>query len=322
MKKKLLAYILLTAGAVILLLQIPNRSPFGKKNTSFAVENAEEITGIDLIEGRKRVELRRREGSWRVNNDSEARESAVRFLVKTLAEIRIKSPVSPELFRNEIIEKKIEPVRVVVFRRNRTIKSFYIYKTGSNIYGNIMRMRPSSNPFIVYMPGYENNIGSHFVVNELFWQPFTAFRVLPSEIRSVEFVNFNEPESSFIIRNESQGFRLYDNSRLLAGWDTSRVKRYIAYFAAVSFESREFNLSGEEKEEILLQPVLFRITVTRNDGSLSVLTIRERWKTTNGERVKDTDRVWADMEDGRGLAVMRYFDLDPLLKKRSYFFGG
>jgi hypothetical protein len=36
--------------------------------------------------------------------------------------------------------------------------------------------------------------------------------------------------------------------------------------------------------------------------------------------VKDTDRVWGKLDDGKGIFVMRYFDLDPILKKRDWFF--
>ncbi len=45
-----------------------------------------------------------------------------------------------------------------------------------------MKIKERSKPFIVYLPGYETNIGSLFTVNELYWKPFTIFKPLPSEI--------------------------------------------------------------------------------------------------------------------------------------------
>jgi hypothetical protein len=35
---------------------------------------------------------------------------------------------------------------------------------------------------------------------------------------------------------------------------------------------------------------------------------------------KDSDRLIGKMEERDELFIMRYFDIDPLLKKRSYFF--
>ena len=101
--------------------------------------------------------------------------------------MKIKSPVSAELFKSEITEKGIEPVRVKVYENRKLIKSFLVYKTSSNSYGNIMKIRERSKPFIVYVPGYDGDIGSAFTLNELFWQPYTVFNLLPSEIRIGKF---------------------------------------------------------------------------------------------------------------------------------------
>ena len=85
--------------------------------------------------------------------------------------MKIKSPVSAELFDNEISSKNIVPVKVKVYEKGRNLKTFLVYKTSSNIYGNIMKIKERSKPFIVYVPGYEGDIGSAFTLNELFWQP-------------------------------------------------------------------------------------------------------------------------------------------------------
>ena len=89
--------------------------------------------------------------------------------------------------KSEISDKGIEPVKVKVYEKRKLIKSFLVYKTPSNSYGNIMKIREGSKPFIVYVPGYEGDIGSAFTLNELFWQPYTVFNLLPSEIAISKF---------------------------------------------------------------------------------------------------------------------------------------
>ncbi len=84
----------------------------------------------------------------------------------------------------KLVSKKVKPVRVRVFENNKLLASFLVYKTGSNMYGNIMKIKEKSKPFIVYVPGYEGDIGSGFTMNELFWLPYTIFNLLPSEISS------------------------------------------------------------------------------------------------------------------------------------------
>lgn len=323
MKKSLIRYILLIiAGIAFLFMLFRDHIPFGNDNTTFAVSEGKDITGADLIQGDRKVSIRRSDNTWIVNRTKEARKSAVLFLIKTLKEIKIKSPVSADIFRSEIVDKKVEPVRVVVYSKRRPVKSFYVYRTGSNIYGNIMKMRINSKPFIVYMPGYEDNIGSHFIADELFWLPLSAFNLLPSQIESVQLQNVNDPQSSFSVVRRKSSFLLEDRNGSLAGWDSLKVRRYISYFTSVSFESWAFDLSSGKRRDIEASSPLFIFNVKKRDGGIIILKIWERQKDSGKSGEKDTDRVWAEKNDGNGIFVMRYFDLDPVLKKKSYFFGG
>jgi hypothetical protein len=322
MKRNTALYILIfTAGMLVIIFLVRNRDPFGKNNTSFAVEPDLEITKIEMVNRESKVVLEKRDEKWSVNRDNEARKSAIVFILKTIREIKIKSPVSADIFKSEVIDKQLDPVRVSVYSKRKLIKSFYVYKTSSNIYGNIMKLKASSKPFIVYMPGYEDNIGSHFVVNDLFWRPFTVFKLLPSEIGSVELRNFADSSSSFKIENNKGIFMLKDASRGIQ--DSVRIKRYISYFVNVPFESWAFDLTDFERRMIEESKPLFGITIKTTIGGEIKLSIWERflYPDKNGLRERDTDRVWGKMEDGNGIFVMRYFDVDPILKKKSWFVG-
>jgi hypothetical protein len=322
MKRNSAFYILVfTAGVLIIFWLVRNRDPFGKGNTSFAVEGDKDITRIELVSRDGKVKIEKSGEGWVVGRNLEARKSAVMFIIKTLREIKIKSPVSADIFRKEIIEKNVEPVRVSVFEKKRLIKSFYVYKTPSNLYGNIMKLKVSSKPYIVYLPGYENNIGSYFVVNELFWKTFSAIRLLPSQIGYVELKNFSDTASSFSIESNKGRFLLKESAS--AGQDSDKVRRYISYFVNVPFESWAFDLSPNEKKEIESSEPLFRISIRTTTGGAITLTIWER-EIPSGEgglTRKDTDRVWGKLNDDKGIFVMRYFDIDPILKKKSWFSG-
>ena len=321
MNKLIIKYfiIFITLGALIFYF-LKGRTPFGSSNTSFAVDPDIKISRIDLFQGDKKLSLEKSGENWLVNKKDEARKSAVLFILRTLREIKIKSPVSSEIFDNEIIKKQIDPVKVNIYERRKPVKSFFVYKTGSNIYGNIMKMRVSSKPFIVYVPGYEDNIGASFVVNELFWMPYMVFNLLPSQISSVRLENLQDSSSSFIINCGKKELLLSDLKKDISGWDTSKVKRYLTYYTAIPFESWAFDLSDNEKNSIESGIPQYRITVKQSDGKEIILTVWERLNSVNESRMKDSDRVWAKTNQRDEIFIMRYFDLDPILKKRSYFF--
>lgn len=305
---------------LLLLIFLKNRSPFGKNNSSFASEPKEEISKIEFSENSKRLTLEKKGDNWMINGKSEARKSGIFFILRILKEIKIKSPVSPELFKIEITGKNVIPVKVSVYEKRKLLKTFFVYKTRSNIYGNIMKINGGSKPFIVSIPDYEGDIGSGFTLNELFWQPYTVFNLLPSEIASVNFGNMSDTSSSFSIIRKDHHYFLSGSEGNLTGWDSSLVVRYISYYAWVPFESWAFALGESEKKSIEAQKPLYRIKVLTVSGRKSVLTLWGMHTVGSGKNEIDSDRLLGKTDESDELFVMRYFDIDPLIKKRSYFF--
>jgi hypothetical protein len=323
MNRRTIRYSVIVIPILILVIFLfRERSPFGGGNTSFAAEPKIEITRIEFAEGKNTLTLEKAGEEWLVNKDLKTRKTGILFILKILTEMEIKSPVTPELFNKEIIENRIDPVRVKVFEKSKIIKSFLVYKTASNKYGNIMKLRESSKPFIVFVPGNEVEIGSGFTMNELFWQPYTVFNLLPSDIYSVALENMADTSSSFMIKNENQRFRLYGNPGELTGWDTSRLIRYVSYFAHVPFESWALNLSDNEKKNIEKEEPVYKITVVTSEGERKIVKLWQRSVNGNDVTKLDTDRLWAKAEGSAEIFVIRYIDIDPLLKKRSYFYPG
>ncbi len=303
---------------LVLVLLFRNRTPFGKDQTSFSSAPQKEITRIELSGEGQKLSLEKKGATWMVNGKAEARRSAIAFIERILTEIKIKSPVSPELFQQEIADKKINPVRVRVSGNNKLLASFLVYKTGSNIYGNIMKIKENSKPFIVCVPGYEGDIGSGFTMNELFWLPYMVFNLLPSEIESVTFENVADLSSSFTIKRKDNVYTLSDGNSNLSGWDSTRIRRYISYFTLVPFENWALDLSQAEADSIKSTVPLCRIKVKKSNGTNILLTLWEKTNRQTGE--KDSDRLWGKTDSRDELFILRYFDIDPLLKKRSYFY--
>lgn len=305
---------------LLLLLLFRNRSPFGKSNTSFAAEPKKEITKVQFLQGKERLTLEKEGDEWILNGKTEARKSGVLFILRVIKEIKIKSPVSQELFESEIITKNVDPVKVVVYEKRKIIKSYFVYKTPSNVYGNIMKTSAGSKPFIVYMPGFEGDIGSGFTLNELFWQPYTVFNLLPSEISSVDFENLTDSVNSFTIKSNNRNYSFTDRTNNLTGWDTALVTRYLSYFTRIPFESWLTEINEEEKLKIKSEKPRYRITVNTVSGSKIVLSLWEKTIGDSGSQQKDSDRLIGKTDSRDEFFIIRYFDIDPLLKKRSYFF--
>jgi hypothetical protein len=320
-KTLLRIFILIILFGIFFLILIKTRAPFGKNNSSFATEPKEEITRIELSQEGKKLTLSKKGDTWFINDNTEARKSGVLFIIRILKEIKIKSPLSPELFKSEISEKNVSPVKVKVFEKNKLLKTFLVYKTGSNIYGNVMKIRESSKPFIVYVPGYDGNIGSAFIMNDLFWQSYTVFNLLPSEIALVKFENLSDSSSSFSIANKNHRYYLTNDIDNRTGWDSSLVVRYLSYFAFVPFESWALDMGVQEQKAIESQTPLYKISVLTTSGKKMVLTLWGLTADKNGTKEIDSDKLLGKTDDRDELFIIRYFDIDPLIKKREYFYA-
>jgi hypothetical protein len=321
MNKIIIRSLLLTViVGILLLILLKTRSPFGKNNSSFASVPEKEITRIEFSEGGRKLSLEKEGENWLINGKTETRKSCILFILRVLQEIKIKSPVSAEIFNSEITGKGIIPVKVKVYEKRKLLKTFLVYRTRSNIYGNIMKIKERSKAFIVYVPGYDGDIGSGFTLNELFWQPYNVFNLLPSEIASVYFENLSDTASSFSIVNRNHYYTISYMNRDLSGWDSSRVKRYLSYFTWIPFESWAFDLTPEERKLVESQQPLYRITVNTTRGIRTVLTLWAKITGGKGTNTKDSDRLLGKTQNSEEFFIMRYFDIDPLLKRRSYFF--
>jgi len=317
-----LAVIVVCVAAFFMLFR--QRFPFGKSNTAFAVDSKTEITRIVFFEKDMKLVLSKdSEGEWIIGNRISARDEAVSFLLKVLKEMKVKSPVSSETFSEEIVQKKIEPVKVHVYEKRRLKKSFFVYRTESNTYGNIMKMRPSSKPYIVNVPGYETDIGSYFTANQLFWQPFIIFNFMPSEIEEVTLQNYTDTSASFRVLCGAENISLLTaDGAPAACCDTMRVRRYISYFTYIPFERWATELTPQKKEEVKSSQPLWKIELKTKEGKTVNLTVWQKLKTADeGREVIDNDRVWGKTDDADDIFVIRYFDIDPVLKKISYFCG-
>ena len=320
--KKAIIIIISVSGIVLFLLIFLSRTrtPFGRSNSDFSAKPEREITRIVLSQNGQELKLEKSGEEWLINGKESARKSSINFIIRILTEAKIKSPVSGDFFENEITEKEIVPVTVKVYEGRKMIKSFRVYKTGSNNYGNIMKLKENAKPFIVHIPGYEVNVGSGFTLNELFWQPYTIFNLLPSEITSVNFENLTDTTSSFVIFKKEGRYSFSGTKNELSGWDTSRVIRYLSYFTWIPFEAWVFDLSIEEKSLTGKRDPFYRITLISSAGYTTILSLWEKTKYENGEKVPDTDRLLGKTQANDDFFIVRYFDIDPVLKKRSYFF--
>jgi hypothetical protein len=321
MKRWILSVAILLAVILVIITVARKRTqPFGRSNTSFAVDNVSDIYSIELVSDKEELKLYTEDGkTWYVNEGRITRHSAIDFILKTISSIEIRSPMSDEMFQNEVIRKNLRPVQIKVFSRKRLLKSYIVYRTPDDSGGNVMMKSPSSKPYIVQIPGYNLNPGSHFVTDPKFWMPYTVFNLGQKEIETVEIIYPSEPDSSIILKSSLESFMILIGGAEAESIDTSSVIRFLSYFSFVPFENWAFDLNALEKERIINENQFVIIRVNTRKGESIILDSWIRLTGEGSDVMIDTDRLWGSLNGGEDIFIMRYFDLDPLIKTPDYF---
>ena len=301
--------------------------PFWVKDTEFAIKDPDEVTKIVLDDKNRTLTLEKIDFEWRVNNKYPARTNAIQFFLETLSRIKIKSPVSEEKFQEDIAENEITIVNVQIFRKTKLLRKYTVFKVNTNPYGNYVRIRRNSKPFIANIPGYSGNVGVFFITHESFWQPFTVFHYYTNEIASVKVEHILNSALSFLIIQEAQGqYELYSlpDRTSIHQFDSVAVARYLTYFTNIQFDTRIQDVNPVKKDSIFSSEPQYFISLTDKQGketSVKIFPIFiENKETQSGtSNIYNHNRVYAQINKSKDPVVFKYIVIDPILKNINYF---
>lgn len=312
-----LAFLLLLGGVLFLILRDSN--PFGKENSKFCVDWSDQIQKITISEGSQVLTLTKSEQGWLVNNNKKARESAISFIIKTLSSLEIKSPITETKFQDLFAGEDMEPKLVRVEGKGRKLMSFLIYKSNTLGEHAIFKRKAGSLPFYLSIPAYDTDPGSHFVCDELFWLPYNIFNLHPDKLKSVS-LNYSDPDmDDILIEFDAKEPRIKFNGVEAVSVDSEKLKRYISYFTYIPFENWAFALHSDVKEKVLDSEPVMIFSIKMNDGSSKNVKLWLRLIEGASGVIPDTDRLYGEMDNGGELFIVRYFDIDPLIKRSEYF---
>jgi hypothetical protein len=228
---------LLTVVLAVTLIIITSVRSGNESANQLAVEDPGKIDYVKISGENEEVVLTRTDRrSWLVNGEESARPSAVNLMLRTLATLEIKSPVSEDYFRQETGKEEVLPVSVEVRGKGRLLTAFRVYLLSGDPDGNIFQKERSEGSFIALLPGYDINPAIQFISESRYWKPFTIFEINPSAILSVEVTRRLPVEESFLIESANGELMLTLNGVEQEVFDTTAVSQYISWFAFVPFE--------------------------------------------------------------------------------------
>jgi len=337
MKKSSIFLILiltLLAGFSIYFYKTKNSSTtLDKEASNFRYKDTAQIDKIFLADkDGKSLTLEKINGIWMLNNTYKARPDIIETLLRTIANVEIKSPVSKQGKENVIKLMSSKSIKVEIYSQGEKIKQYYVGHTTQDHLGTYMlltNLETNQNyeePFITHIPGFDGFLNTRFVTDELEWRDRLVLAIRPPQIKYIKMELHEIPDSSYVIDLISmQRFSLKSLNGTSIPFDEHKIKQFIAYFLNVNCET-VLDQKSALADSISKQALPFAtITITdRNQKEQSVSLYHK--KATLKKNVEygvdykfDPDRLYVKYNNDQAFGIGQFYVFGKMLQTYAYF---
>ena len=163
------------------------------------------------------IELRRNNNQWIANDLYLVRNDAIKTLLSTLKNIRIKNLLSNDIEKN--IEKQISTlgVGVIIYNNNKKINSFIVGPSTRDHLGTYVYHLKTKKTYSTHIPGFNGFLSPRFGIqaNRIEinnWRNPTLINYQPNLIDSIFSYNFSNSAKSFkLICGKENNIKNYQN---------------------------------------------------------------------------------------------------------------
>jgi len=290
-------------------------------SNKFSVTDISIINLISIENKNKTIKLKKKKNTkvWLINNKYEANKKAIKKLLQALSNVKINKPVAKEKIDsiNYIIKKYSKKI-TAYNNNNEIIKTFYISDYDKLNKQTYALANKNDVPYIVSIPGLENNINKRYSIYPLYWIEPEIFKYQPNEITKIKVIFFNKNRISYSIEIEESEPKMfsYKEKKLIKNINKNKILNYLSYFMNVKFS--DFNVLNKEKSDSLKN--------TEADFTIFVEDIYKTTKKVELYKIKipekpvkyDFNKLYAIINN-EDIVVVKYFDIDLILKDIEYF---
>ena len=290
------------------------------------------------------VTLSRKEtGKWIVNDKYPAQNQSIDLLLKTMVQIEVQQPVARAAHDNIVKDLAVNAIKVEIYQmvyridlfgtfrwfpHEKLTKIYYVGGATPSNQGCFMLMQGSSEPFIVFLPGFRGFVSPRYSPIEKYWRNYNIFRKSIPEIASVKVEVPSTPDYSYEVRNNGENkFSLISLKDLkeVTDYDTLKVLNFLSGFRNLNYEALLNDMDKVRKDSILQSQPFIIITLTDTSGfSQSIKTFHKQgpYGQTDPQGLPlpyDLDRLYALVNDGKDFTLIQYFTFDKVLRPKPFF---
>lgn len=351
-KRKSLIYIaILVALGIITLIVVALRGQNHTFSQDFQIEAAAIPGGVEKLfladKENNSVTLSRVSDSlWLVNDQFPANQYMVDLMLRTLADMRIRSAVNKSAVENVTKQIAAKSVKVEVYYQDYRINWFggklrffkhlkceviYVGHDTQDMMATYMYREGDKAPFIVHIPGFRGCISPRFVVDPLLWRSHSIVSLPVQQIARVELEIPSMPSESFAVVREGDGFvfNLLNPPSQADGFDTARVAQLLSSFVNLNFDEYAQVVPKAELDTTFARDPRTILRITDTKGNTRELKTFIKYSNpddilampdTTMYQIFDLNRLYAVI-DNKDTVLIQYYIFDNILQPASFFLG-
>lgn len=141
----------------------------------------------------EKIQLTRNKTYWNLNDSLIANKYSVNLLLKTIKEMRVKTPIARSALDNVIKRMAVQNIKVIFYYKQKQIKTIYIGGETADQLGTFMMIEGAKEPYVVHIPGFNGYLSSRFSCKEELWLSKLIFHNINGEAD----YQINEPNNEF-----------------------------------------------------------------------------------------------------------------------------
>lgn len=259
-----------------------------------------------------------------MNQQLYAHKQNVQQLLNVFQDLRVEAPAQKTNRRQLLEIIRDNPIHVKIYGKDNIIKDYLIEDSQHKKGVSYMMMEGSNEPFIMELPGYDGDLADLVKVDANYWRDKTLFDYSGLDIESIKVTYPSEMQHSFYL-SYGDKFRLQSLAKdeYIEGFSGSKAARYFSYFANVRFHEI---ITDEPRIKDSLEKAtpycVFEI-VDENNNMTKLYTYRKRSGGKGdpfGQQSNyDLNFLYGRFERVEEILLIKYTEIDPLLKEINYF---
>ena len=181
-----------------------SKGSLNRRNSSFEINSAD-ITKIQISTPNEKLLLEKQQNQWKVNSKYKAIDKSIENFLLAINRIAVTAPASNAEKEQVASILAVDGLVVEVFKKNKTIKKYYVSKPSMNKDKTYMMMHNSSEPFVVRIPSFKGLVADLFIIDENYWRDKTVFNYHPQSISSIVVEYPEHMSKSFKAINYNNG---------------------------------------------------------------------------------------------------------------------